>query len=65
MDSRCFDEPNSAKRRLTLGTYPSLSLVDARNQVKEIIDRLARGEDPQADKTAEKGTATFGEDRIV
>ncbi len=47
--------------RGALGSYPTLSLVDARSQAKKIIGRLARGEDPQADKTAEKGAETFGE----
>ena len=49
------------KRRLTLGTYPTMSLADARTQAKEAIGRLARGEDPQAQKAAEKAAETFAD----
>lgn len=56
-----YSTEDGAKRRLTLGSYPTLSLVDARSQAKAIIGRIARGEDPQADKTKERGAETFGE----
>ena len=52
---------NGTRRRLTLGSYPALSLADAREQAKDIIGRIARGEDPQAEKNAERKAETFGE----
>lgn len=53
-----YSTEEGAKRRLTLGHYPTLSLVDARTQV---IGYLALGEDPQAEKAAERSAETFGE----
>lgn len=49
------------KRRMTLGTYPSLGLSEARSQAKEIIGKVSRGEDPQAKKQEEKSAETFAE----
>ena len=49
------------KRRFTLGTFPSLSLADARDKAKVIIGRIARGEDPQAEKNADRKAETFAE----
>ncbi len=51
----------SGRKRLTIGTYPSLSLADARSQAKDILGRVARGEDPQAEKRADREAVTFGE----
>ncbi len=45
------------RRRLMLGTYPTLSLVDARDRAREILAAVASGEDPQAEGKA----ATFAE----
>ena len=50
-----------SKRRMTLGSYPTLSLAVARSQAKEIIGRVSRGEDPQQAKQEEKTAETFGE----
>jgi len=50
-----------SKRRMTLGSYPTLSLAQARSQAKEIIGRVSRGEDPQEAKQEEKTAETFGE----
>ena len=52
---------DSSRRRMTLGTYPALSLVDARSKAKELIGRIARGKDPQAEKHAGRKAETFGE----
>lgn len=52
---------NGTRRRMTLGNYPALSLADAREKAKDIIGRIARGEDPQAQKNADRKAETFGE----
>jgi len=44
-------------RRVMLGSYPTLSLVDARELAREILAAVARGEEPQAAGKA----ATFAE----
>jgi len=49
------------KRRLTLGTYPSLSLADAREWAKDALREVAHGNDPAADKQAERKAETLGE----
>jgi len=49
------------KRRLTLGTYPSLSLADAREMAKDALREVAHGNDPAADKQAERKAETLGE----
>ncbi len=49
------------KRRLTLGTYPSLSLADAREWAKDALREAAHGNDPAADKQAKRKAETLGE----
>ncbi len=49
------------KRRMTLGTYPTLNLADARARAREILGAVAGGEDPQVEKRAEKNAETFAE----
>jgi len=44
-------------RRLTLGTYPTLPLADARDQAKDGLRAAAKGKDP----AGEKKTARFGD----
>ena len=46
---------------MTLGSYPALSLAEARSRAKDLIGRVARGEDPQFEKHEEKTAETFGE----
>ena len=48
-------------RRLTLGTYPQVSLADARSKAREALLASTQGHDPAGDKQAERGAATFGE----
>lgn len=43
--------------RLTLGTYPALSLVDARDLALDAIKAAAKGGDPSADKKRERTEA--------
>ena len=49
------------KRRLTLGTYPSLSLADARDKARSVIHAVDGGHDPAAQKKADRLAETFAE----
>lgn len=51
------------KRRFTLGSYPALSLSDARTAARAAIQAVQRGDDPALDKRQQRATqpATFGE----
>ena len=49
------------RRRLTLGTYPSLGLSEARTKAKEIIGRIAQGGDPQGKRNADRQAPTFAD----
>ncbi len=49
------------KGRLTLGSYPELSLADARKQARKHRSEIARGEDPAAAKSMARTTLTVGE----
>jgi len=42
------------KKRFTLGRYPAIKLVDARDGARKVLTAVARGEDPAAFKKAEK-----------
>lgn len=48
-------------RRLKLGRYPDLSLVDARRKAIEARGLVAKGSDPAASKDAERLSGTFRE----
>lgn len=48
-------------RRLTLGTYPHLTLASARQRAKDALHDVAHGGDPAADKKADRRSETFGE----
>jgi integrase len=49
------------KRRYTLGTYPALSLADAREAADEALVAVAKGRDPATEKKAARVAETFGE----
>ena len=49
------------KRRLTLGEYPALSLADARDDARAKLVDVDRGDDPAAEKQADKAAMTFAE----
>ena len=49
------------QRRMTLGTYPSLSLADARKQARDHLRDVAHGKDPAAHKKAERHAETFAD----
>src|SRR5258707_5409123 len=44
---------------MTLGAYTKLSLADARAKAKELLARVALGEDPAADRRTEREAPTF------
>jgi len=48
-------------RRLTLGAWPDLSVVLARQRAMEIRTAIARGEDPAGDAQTARKELTFGE----
>lgn len=54
---------NGRKRRLTLGSYPALSLGDARTAARTAVQAVQRGDDPALEKQHKRATqpATFGE----
>ncbi len=52
---------SGSKRRLNLGVYPLMSLAEARDEAREKLAAIAKGEDPQVEKVAEREAVTFGE----
>lgn len=48
-------------RRYTIGTYPKLSLADARDKAKKALRDAADGKDPAAEKQKARQAETFGE----
>ena len=57
-----YSAADGRKRRSSLGAYPLLSLADACDKAREVLAAVARGDDPQGQKKAERqaptGTAT-------
>src|SRR5260370_28572911 len=49
------------ERRILLGDYPRVPLVDARSAAKDVLGRVARGEDPQSDPPEKLAAPTFGD----
>lgn len=48
-------------RRMTVGTYPTMTLADARDQAREALRKAANGQDPAAEKKEKRLAETFGE----
>ncbi|NNE82461.1 MAG: tyrosine-type recombinase/integrase [Alphaproteobacteria bacterium] len=48
-------------RRATLGTYPTLSLADARDQARDDLSAAAKGRDPAELRSEERQAETFSE----
>src|SRR5436309_2187704 len=46
-------------RWLTLGTYPLLSLANARKKAKEALAKVVQGEDPATERHAAREAVTF------
>ncbi|WP_334130209.1 tyrosine-type recombinase/integrase [Sneathiella sp.] len=49
------------KRRVTIGSYPSMSLKDARGQARELIEKVSLGEDPAGDRRRAGRPQTMGD----
>jgi integrase len=54
-----FYRLNGRVRRLTLGTYPALSLADAREHARDALHAVAKGTDPASEKKAAAQAASF------
>ena len=48
-------------RRATLGTYPTLTLADAREQARTDLRMAAKGRDPAGERKAEREADTFAD----
>lgn len=51
---------NGRQRRLTMGTYPGLSLADAREKARKALREVGIGNDPAEEKQQLRKGATFG-----
>ncbi len=49
------------RRRMNLGTYPTLPLADARDKAKQVLGQIASGADPQAKRQVDREAETFGD----
>ena len=49
------------ERRITIGSYPAWSVTAARDEAKELRQRVDRGEDPLGEREAERDAATVNE----
>jgi integrase len=49
------------KRRLSLGTYPAVSLANARFRARNLLSRVANGDDPAAENILTRNAGTFAE----
>ena len=48
------------KRRHTLGSYPDMTLADARERARQSLNEAANGHDPAGGKIADREADTFG-----
>jgi len=56
-----YRDKNARQKRLTLGRYPAVKLVDARELARSAQRRVAHGGDPVVEKRAARDVLTFGE----
>ena len=56
-----YRSKNGRQKRLTLGRYPAVKLVDARELAREAQRNVAHGGDPVGEKRAARDVLTFGE----
>ena len=56
-----YRNADGQKKRHTFNTYPAMSLVDARDEAKDLFRKIAKGGDPAADKKAKRRAGTFNE----
>ena len=55
----------AAFRRMTLGRYPALSLVEARAAAERVRERVRSGADPQQDKRADRETLRAAPEQLT
>jgi integrase len=55
-----YRNKNGRQKRLTLGRYPAVKLVDARELAREAHRNVAHGGDPVVEKRAGRDVVTFG-----
>jgi integrase len=55
-----YRDKNARQKRLTLGRYPAVKLVDARELARNAHRRVAHGGDPAIEKRAARDVLTFG-----
>lgn len=48
-------------RRMTIGSYPTKKLADAREEAREALRKASNGEDPAAEKKQKRVAETFGD----
>ena len=53
------------QRKLTIGSYPTWSLAEARDAAREALQRVERGEDPAEDKQEAKATRAPDRDTVA
>ena len=56
-----YRDKNGRQKRLTLGRYPAVKLVDAREVARETHRSVAKGGDPVVEKKVAREALTFGE----
>src|SRR2546426_4268767 len=56
-----YRDQHGRQKRLTLGRYPAVKLVDARELAREAQRKVAHGGDPVVEKCAARDVLTFGE----
>ena len=56
-----YRDKNARQKRLTLGRYPAVKLVDARELARDAQRSVAHGGDPVVEKRAAREILTFGE----
>jgi integrase len=52
---------NGRKRRMVIGRFPVMGLADARDKARKYLGQVAAGEDPGAEKQAQRQGETFAE----
>jgi integrase len=52
---------NRVQRRMVIGSYPVMSLADARKWAKSLLADVAKGHDPAAERLANRNAGSFGE----
>jgi hypothetical protein len=56
-----YRTPEGRQRRLSLGTYPTISLADARKQAAAKLRAATLGEDPAQEKRGLRGSVSFSD----